>query len=87
MEERLIVPPERTPSPAVHALAERVAGKHSADRPFIVREAGLIFGLSTMGIFQIFGSPWVANLERSLALSHTLTHSLTRARARARTVR
>ena len=47
-------------------MAERVAGKHSADRPFLVREAGLVFGLSTMGIFQVFGSPWVANLESAL---------------------
>lgn len=35
----------------------------NADRPFVRREAGLVFGLATMGIFQLFGTPWVSNLD------------------------
>jgi|EP01046_Picozoa_sp_COSAG06_P049201 Ca2+:H+ antiporter len=62
----LIMPPERSPSPAVRATAERAAARVSQKRAGIVRsELGLIFGVATLFIFQLFGTPWVANLQNT----------------------
>ena len=54
------------PSPAVRATAERAAARVSQKRAGIVRsELGLIFGVATLFIFQLFGTPWVANLQNT----------------------
>jgi len=73
-DEPLIAPPvKRVPTPGLRESVEASAERAAAEQRLKERgwqglartEAGLIFGVTTMLIFQLFGTPWVANLENT----------------------
>lgn len=66
-------PPPRKATPGLRESVEVGAERAAAESRLKERgwqglartEAGLIFGVLTMAIFQVFGTPWVANLENT----------------------
>ena len=57
MGEPLIAPRPAGPMRAAEPLSPRL---------FLRNEMGMVFGVATMGIFQLFGTAWVANLSNKV---------------------